>query len=221
MPEPATPLGPEAVGITERTLFLKIWRHPTATLGFILANCPGAYVTQLLVLGGIARAVGRIKPSQVHDASSAGNALLLAALLGGAFGWVTYYFYAWGLSLCGQWMGGRATADTLKTVLAWALVPTIVSLAPMCLVLDISSGDSFRREVIDLPLSNETLLYALSGLELGLAVWTFCIFLSGIRLVQGFAVGRAVLNMVLPGATLVLFVGGIMLLMKALETAVN
>ncbi|WP_223653324.1 Yip1 family protein [Hymenobacter psoromatis] len=219
MPENFINLGPENTRITSRNLFIKLWLHPRATLRFILTNSPNAHVTQLLMLGGVARAVGRIDYEHPRAASSISNALLLAVLVGGLFGWFTYYAYAWGLSLGGQWLGGRATFNMCRTVVAWALVPTIVSLVPMFLVVDIHSTNSFRREVIDLPLSTETLTYLLTAFELILVMWAISILLAGIRLVQGFSMGRAVVCMLLPGVAILLFVGSISLRMRVFEMA--
>ena len=212
MSENVTNSGPENIRINKRNLFINLWLHPKTTLRFILTNCPNAHVTQLLMLGGIARAVGRIDYERPHDASSISSALLLAVLVGGLFGWFTYYAYAWGLSLSGQWLGGRASFNVCKTVIAWALVPTIVSLVPMLLVLDMHGDDSFRREVVRISLSNETLTYLLVILELILAVWAVSILLVGVRLVQGFSMVRAVANILFPGVAILVLIGSISLL---------
>jgi hypothetical protein len=103
-------------------------------------------------------------------------------------------------------------------VVAWALLPTVLSLLPIVLALDIQSENAFRREIIDLPLSLETQLLILAGIQLLLAAWSGAIMLSGVQLVQGFAWGRALLNMLLPGVILLAVVGAAIGLMKLLET---
>jgi len=203
-------------GVRANNVLVKIWLHPRATLRYILVHCPYKHVTQLFLLGGIARAVGRISGQHAADVS---GRVLLAATVGGAFGWLTFWAYAWGLSLTGQWPGGRATTALFRTVVAWALLPTVLSLLPTGLALDIQSENAFRREVLDLPISSETQLLILASIQLLLAAWTVAIMLSGIQLVQGFSWGRAVLNMLLPGGILVAVIGVTLGLMKLLEMA--
>lgn len=197
---------------------LHLWLHPRATLRYLLAHSPNRYVTPLLVLGGVARAVGRIHYNQLLPATVSGQ-LLLAVVVGGGFGWLTLYAYAWGLVVTGRWLGGRAHFEALRLVVAWALLPAVVGLAPALLVLDLHSENAFRREVLDVPLSTDTLTNGLIYLQGVLSAWVVGVMLTGIQLVQGFSLGRAVLNMLLPGGILLLFIGGVMTLQHMLLAA--
>ena len=209
----------EAAGVREDNVLVKLWLHPRATLQFILTHCPDKYVPALLVLGGIVRSLDRAQRTNMGDKMSLPGVLLMAILVGGAFGWLTYYAYAWGLSLTGQWLGGQATTDRFKTVVAWALVPTVLTLIPFALELDMHGENTFRSEVLEvvnLPLSDSFLEMAMLFSNLALTVWSVVIFVIGTRLIQGFGVGRALANMLLPGALLLVGIMGAVGLVKGL-----
>lgn len=211
----------ETVSVSRNNLLLKIWRHPQATLRFILAHCPSKYVTELLVLGGIVRAVDRVQQKGPGH-MSVESALGLAILMGGLTGWITYYFYSWGLEVTGRWLGGRATATTFRTVIAWALVPTCLTLLTTALAYALQ-GDSYFQSAGDLEVTTATgLLVLLLGLlEVVLTVWAVVIFVKGTMLVQQFGAWRAIGNVVLPGAVLLTLLFGFMGLYSLLMSATS
>lgn len=205
--DPAVTPVASAVNITEDKLLVSIWRQPTATLRYILAQCPDKYVTVLLVLGGIARAVGRASQQNMGDRNSTAGILLMAVLMGGLTGWITYYVYAWGMRLAGEWLGGHASSEQLRTVLAWALIPTVVGLVLTIPQAVIFGDDLFRSTPTDTSAFAENARLAFGLAEVVLAVWAVVILVCGLRLVQGFSVGRALANMVLPGLVVVGIIG--------------
>ena len=86
-----------AAGVRDYNLLLKIWVQPQATLRYILAHCSTKYVTLLMLLGGIARTLGRVDPA--HPLPS--SALPVAVAIGSFSGWIFYYIYARGLLIAG------------------------------------------------------------------------------------------------------------------------
>lgn len=209
VPTPDTADDTSAIG--EDSLLGSIWLKPTATLQYILAHCPDKYVTGLLVLGGIARAIDRASQQNSGDKFSTVSLLLLAVTVGGLTGWITYYVYGWGMSATGRWLGGRASSEAFRTVLAWALVPTVVSLALVIPQAVIFGDDLFRSEPVDTSAFAENARLAFGIVEFGLAIWALVILVSGVRLLQGFSIGRALANILLPGlviiGVLLVFVG--------------
>lgn len=211
----------EAAGVRQDNLLVKIWLHPTATLRYILAHCPRSYVTTLLVLGGIARAIDRVQQKGAGHLSVE-SALSIALVMGGLTGWMTYYCYSWGLEWTGRWLGGRADASTFRTVIAWALVPTCLTLLTTGLAYAIQGDGFFRHDYdLDVATAGGLLVALLSLLEIVLAGWAVVIFVKGTMLVQQFSAWRAIGNMVLPGAVLLVLVGGFMGLYGLLEFATS
>jgi hypothetical protein len=84
--------------IVEENHLLTIWTRPKQTLEYILTYCPDKYVTGLLILGGIARAISRASLKSTGDDMSTVAVLGLCVFMGAAFGWVGFYVYAFFLA---------------------------------------------------------------------------------------------------------------------------
>ncbi|RZL13325.1 MAG: hypothetical protein EOO62_08440 [Hymenobacter sp.] len=191
---------PNNGGVNRTNLFRKIWTKPQATLTYILANRVDEHVSMLFVLGGITRAVGRAITQYPTNKMGGALTLILAIVGGSISGMITYTGYAWGMSLIGGWLGGKASSGQLKTVLGWALLPTIATLLLLIPTLAALSG-----EIPGLagPLLFGPLAMACALLQIGLGVWSTIILLTGVALVQEFTIGRSLANVLLPGVVLV------------------
>jgi hypothetical protein len=192
--------------VTENNLLLKIWTAPQDTLSFILEKCPDKHLTPLLILGGMVRALDRVVSQHAHDKGGTADGLMMGIVFGTLSGWLTYYCYAWGLSLTGNWLGGKATTDQLRTVLAWALIPSIASLVLLMPQVEILGDNSFRTEYASYFAEGSIVLLFCQLLQLVLSIWSVGILIRGIALVQGFGFGKSVLNMLLPGTLIIFFI---------------
>ena len=190
-------------GVNEHNLLRKIWTVPQATLSFILAKCPDKHLPVLLILGGAVRALDRVVRQHDTGKQVVVNGITIGVILGTLSSWLTYYCYAWGLSLTGSWFGGRATTDQLRTILAWALVPSVASFALLLPQVAMLEDDSFRREYGAYFVEGSSVLMLCWIGQLVLSIWSVIILLKGIALVQGFELGKSILNMLLPGMLIV------------------
>lgn len=190
---------PESTSINEENLLTKIWFSPTATLTYILKNCPQKYVLVLFALGGIVRSVERGIDKEMGEKMSTFGVLGFAFVLGGLFGWITYYLYAWAISVSGNWMSGQAEPAALRTVIAWALVPTVCSLTLLIPQLFLFGDDLFRADALDMTFETSSLHFFFAILKISLSIWSVVILVKGISLVQNFGIGKSILNMMFPG----------------------
>ncbi len=193
----------DSAEVNEHNLLFKIWTVPQATLSFILAKCSDRHLTVLLILGGAVRALDRVVGRHGAGKQVAANGITIGIIFGTLSGWLTYYCYAWGLSLTGRWLGGRATTDQLRTVLAWALVPSVASLALLLPQVAVLEDDSFRHVYGAYFMDGSSVLLLCQIGQLILSIWSVIILLKGIALVQGFGMGKSILNMLLPGTLIV------------------
>lgn len=185
--------------ITERNLISKIWFQPTETLNFIINNCPEKYVTILIVLGGLVNALDKAFTRNSNSDKSLIEVLPIAIIIGLLFGWITYYIYAYALSIVGEWIGGKSQPKDFRTIIGWALVPlisTLILLIPQIFIF----GDDLLLEDYD----NENIILTMIYLgfiiiEFVLAIWSLVIFVKGIMIIQEFRIGKAILNMIMPG----------------------
>lgn len=199
----------DAVHIKEEELLKTIWLQPAATLSYVLKHCPEKYMTLFFILGGIAAAIDRAANKNLGENLSL-IAVLSTAIIGGAlFGWLTYYLYAWTLSVTGKWLDGTAEPAPFRTLLVWALVPRIAILALLPFQILVFGEDLFRS-TLEFDYSISGLLLIFFGiLELVLIIWSMVILVAGIRLIQDFSTGRAILNMTAP---LLVFIGLILVI---------
>ena len=218
--EPRPPL-PDGIAtpddISEDTLLANIWLKPTATLRFILTYCPDKYVTGLLMLGGIARSLDRASQHDYGDRTSTLTLLLTAIFVGGLTGWISYYVYGWSMSVTGRWLGGRASSEQFRTVVAWSLVPTVVALALIIPQAVIFGDDLFRSEPRDTSAFAENARVAFGLVDAVMAIWTLVILVCGVRHLQGFSVGRTLANILLPAVVIIGIVLGFAGLFKAFQ----
>jgi hypothetical protein len=184
--------------IVESNLVFKIWTHPKQTLDYILKNCPGKNLTILFILAGISRAIDRAVSHHNGDKMSTVAVLTVAILGGGLLGWISYFFYAWLLSVTGKWIKGNATSENFRTILAWASIPLIASLLLLIPELMLVGGDIFRSEMAEISFPVSIVLMIFWYIEISLAIWGLIILVEGISLVQNFKTGKAILNAVLP-----------------------
>jgi len=193
-------------GITKPRLLVSIWRNPQDTLAFILAKCPDEYVSALFLLGGVARAVERAIVQHQKDKLDAGSILLLAVVMGGISGWIISSLYTWVLAIVGRWLGGAAGSERFKTVVAWAQVPVAAGLLLLWPALVFLKDVSFLKLRLAYPLLTSSVLPVLFVAKLVLGSWSVAILLQGTTLVQGFSMGRALINILLPGVLVAAFI---------------
>ncbi|RYU80719.1 Yip1 family protein [Hymenobacter persicinus] len=192
-----------------------IWFQPRRTLESILLYHPDKYVPVLLCLGGIARAVDRASQQNAGDKMGTVAVLLLTFVVGGLTGWIFYYFYAWMLSLTGRWLNGTAGSETFRTVLAWSLVPTVVSLALLLPEVLLFGDELFKSTPADISFSDSVIWIVISLIQLTLGIWSLVILVHGISLVQHFTAGRAILNLILPVAVILVPIVLLILLVQS------
>ena len=194
----------EDTEITDKNLFIKIWTKPTKTLTYILDKCPTKHVTLLLILAGITNSIDNAISRGTGDSMSITTVLISAVIIGGLFGWLGYYIYAWALSATGRWLKGKAINAEFRTIIAWSSVPAICSLVLLIPQLLLYGDELFKSEPM---LDTEILYYTMIGfgiIEFCIAIWSIVIMVKGIMIVQDFGIGKSILNMFLPGLILII-----------------
>lgn len=192
--------------IDEKSLFFSIWLKPTNTLKHILSNYPEKYVTILIVLGSIIKALDKASTKDMGDRLETPYIIIMAIIAGALFGWISYYISAWAMSEAGIWLGGKAKPTQFRTVLAWASVPLIASGFLLILELFFFGDDVFKSEIQNIDSSTPYLWVFFGILELILGIWALVILVKGISLIQDFKTGKAILNMIFPGIIVILII---------------
>lgn len=188
--------------IDGKRLLANIWFRPSATLKFILSNCPDKYVLGLIVLGGITRSVSRaFAQNGVHPSDSK---IIAAITIGALSGWITTYCYTVALSAVGRLLGGNADSSQFRTVVAWAMVPSIGGLGLLALRYNLLRPDLINPATIAPYWTYIESIISFASILL--IFWTVIIFLKGTSILQGFGLAKSFINMLLPGAVILVLI---------------
>ncbi|MAW93625.1 MULTISPECIES: Yip1 family protein [unclassified Leeuwenhoekiella] len=191
---------------TDRELFTKIWIHPRKVFRFIEAKKYDKFVYILLVLAGIVRGFDRAIDKNLGDKFSLIAILGLGIIVGGLFGWISYYIYAALLSWTGKWIGGRTDTRALLRVLAYGSIPSIIALIFFIPQIGIYGIELFREngDLIEGTLIENMAFWGAVFLEMILAIWTLVLIIIGTAEVQNISIANAILNLLLPIIVIVL-----------------
>lgn len=202
--------------INASNLWKNILFHPTATFKYIFENQPKKSVFIFFVFGGMASGVGRLLDRNSLDGSDDLPQLLIVLLISGALGWISYYLVAYFLSIAGDILKGKASVEEFRTVIAWALVPTIFSLAlviPQYLIYGGGSNNSVWENGFSIDNTGLILLFLIAAI---LKIWMVFILVKGVVFIQKFSIGKALMNVVLPFVIVALFIFGLLAIIGAL-----
>ena len=189
-------LEPENSDINENNLLITIWHKPSATLRFILENCPEKYVFGLLLISSMVSSIGR---SYLGDAPlSFIGMFFFSMIFGGAIGLALLLIFAWAMSITGRMLGGEADALEFRTILAWSSVPQIATIVLTIPTLIIYGRGIFSFEIFGGYLTGWVFLIIVSLIQIALWVWSMVILVKGIMIIQKFGVGIAIVNLLLP-----------------------
>ena len=180
-----------------RSPLRSIWFNPSQTIARIAHENPGYRLYSLPILAGFA-----VWPTSAlfsTDDSVMASGLVLSTLLtfGPVFEVLQLLVGAYLIRVTGAWLGGKAGVASIQTAIAWGNVP-IVALAILGILL--MTFAAFYSEVSGAPLSaNQSALVSGIGffflaLQIAVVAWSVGIFWRGLAIVQGYSVGRAILN---------------------------
>jgi hypothetical protein len=192
-------------------IFLKIWTSPKKIFKFIDDYKYDNHVVLLLVLSGIARTFDRAATKNMGDTFSLWGVILFCIIVGGLFGWISYYVYAALISWTGKWFNGRSDTQGILRVMAYALFPSILALVLLLPQIAIYGNGIFQSsgDVTSAGTFENVFFYSSLLLEFGLSVWTIVLCIIGVSVVQKFSIGKTILNLFLPA---ILFVSIVFIL---------
>jgi hypothetical protein len=191
--------------------------QPKETFKYIFEHISKESVFIFFVLAGIAKAVDRLLDKELVNNPFDVGQLAIRIILGGALGWISYYIIAWFLEFAGGLLKGKATLSQYKRVLAWSLVPVIISLfilIPQYFIYGAGSNNAVWETGFSM---SSTGLVIFTVLTFILDLWALVILVIGVAFIQNFSIGRAILNIVLP----ILVIGGALLGFIALIALLN
>ncbi len=189
------------------TSLFSIWIRPRDTLRQIIETDPEYAVIFLAMLGGFFHVLSIASENSLGDAVSFPIILMMAATVGPIGGILFLYLMGLLVSWTGGWLGGEGSSQQVRAALAWGSVPSLwVGLLWVPAVL-IFGMDLFATETPVIESGGPLLAFLLLGmavLHLVGGIWGFVATLKCVGEAHCFSAWRALLNLFIASAMLVL-----------------
>ncbi|HEX8270607.1 MAG TPA: Yip1 family protein [Flavobacterium sp.] len=184
----------------EDNLLVKIWTEPRDVFRFVHKYNYDKYVIGLLLLAGISRAFDQAVQKDLGNTQSLQSIIIMCVTFGGLFGWIGYYLYAVLISWTGKLLDGKSSSRSILRILAYALIPSIVALALLIPQLAVYGAEVFREDghITTASWIGNAIFYTAVIGELTLGVWSLVLCVIGISEIQNFSIGKAIVNLLLP-----------------------
>jgi len=186
--------------IEPKEIFYKLFTSPKEAFKFINNYKYDKHVTLLLLLAGVVRAFDRATDKNMGDNFPLWGVIAFCIIIGGVFGWITYYIYAALISWTGKHLEGKADTQSVLRVLAYGLFPSVFILILLVPEIAIYGNSMFQSDngISNSGLINNIIYYGLLIGNLALGIWSFGLCVVGISEIQRFSFWKALLNLVLP-----------------------
>ena len=184
---------------TDQEIFTKIWTRPRAVLKFINEFKYDKFLYPLLAVIGITNSLDRAVERGLGHTFGLPSILFICLFLGGLLGWISYYIGAALISWTGKALDGEANTWTIFRVTAYASIPAIIVLILYTIQIICWGHDVFKinSDYSIGFISHDVMFLVIAILELGLGIYGLVLTIIGISEVQKFGIGKAILNVLL------------------------
>lgn len=186
--------------IEPKEIFYKLLASPRDAFKFINDYKFDKHVTILLCMAGIVQAFDKATSKNLGDSFSLPGLIAFCIIIGGLFGWITYYIYSALISWTGKWLEGRADTQSILRILAYSLFPSLFILILLIPQIAIYGNGMFQSDYdpSNSGLINNIVYFGLLLIGAVLGIWSFVLSVIGISEVQKFSIWKALLNLLLP-----------------------
>jgi hypothetical protein len=185
--------------------WLSMWTRPRETVRQLLRTSPAWVILLLAALAGVGQVLDNASFRNLGDSYPAGMIVVLAVLLGPAFGIIGLYIGGVLVAWTGHWIGGTAPARDVRTAMAWAGLPLVAGLVVWVFDLALFGSEMFTSYTPRLEASlGLALLMLVSGVvSLVLGVWAMVLLCKSVGEVHGFSAWKGLGAMLLAGLVVV------------------
>lgn len=186
--------------LSDKEIFTKIWTEPRRVLKYINETKYEKYFYILLFLAGVSGAFDKAVNKNMGENVSLLGIVAGCVILGGFLGWLSYYIYAALLSWTGKWLDGKGDTDSIYRVLAYAMIPSAISLVFLVRQIAVYGIDLFIKDgdLVNAGIVGNIVFWGSILLEIILGIFTIIFSVIGLSEVQKISVWKAILNLVLP-----------------------
>ena len=187
--------------------FKTIWTRPRATVRKIVSVDPTLHVVVLVCLNGIGSCLDRASLQNSGNTMPLSATIVLAIVFGPLAGLFGLWLFSHLVVITGGLLGGFGNRAYVKTALAWATVPSLVTLALWVPYLILLREEMFTGETpdFDSKLYVAVPIMALMVMEFILGFWEIVLVCNTVAEVQGYrSAWQGLLNLILAGLLLML-----------------
>lgn len=179
-----------------------MWIRPSGTVGHLVQNRPGHRVLFLAALAGMSGTLLGAWMQNLGDSLSVQLVILNAVLVGSLWGIALLYLGGLLVAWTGKWLDGRGDGREIRTALAWGSLPAVSALA-LWIVAPLFLGDALFTSG-GAGTTGAGWALVTFALALGaLSIWSLVLTVSAVGRVQGFSAWKALGNLGLATAFLV------------------
>lgn len=186
--------------------WLSMWTHPKTTIRTIVDYNPNY---RLFVLSAIYGFISLISSSQSFALGLSVNfflLMLLCLIISPFWGYLIFSVSSFFIHITGKWLKGKAEYKEVRASIAWSNVPMIGNIILWAILFIV-----FRQDVLkdfpgsfEITLAQRGVLFTVFLCQLILSIWIIVLYVNSLSEVQGFSIGKAVLNIIF---ALILFIG--------------
>ncbi len=186
--------------LSDKEIFTKIWTEPRRVLKHINETKYEKYFYILLFLAGVSGAFDKAVNKNMGENVSLLGIVAGCFILGGFLGWLSYYIYAALLNWTGKWLDGKGDTDSIYRILAYAMIPSAISLIFLVPQIVVYGIDLFVKDgdLVNAGILGNIVFWGSILLEIILGIFTIIFSVIGLSEVQKISVWKAILNLVLP-----------------------
>lgn len=190
----------ETIQLTDKDVFTKIWTSPRMVFRFIVDNEYENYMYVILFLAGVMSALDRASSRNMGDQIPLVFLLFGSIIVGGTFGWLTFYIYSALLSWTGTLLKGAADTRTLFRMFTYSIIPSVLTLLLIVIQIILFGNGIFRSDFNFLEMSFPVILFfaIVFFIESVLCIWSIILLVIGISEVQHFSIGKSIVSLLIP-----------------------
>lgn len=194
--------------ITQRNPWLSIWTEPRKTIRSLIDTNPKRGYLLLCAVYGLPLAFNLVQSFGLTSIIPLW-AIIIGSLVACTFlGMVGISISAWLVHFTGKWIGGKGSFQTVRAAIAWSNVPNIVSIIMWIILFGIFGAQILNKNFSEGKFVGYQAgtLFLVMLIESIVSIWGLIILLNGLKEVQGFSIWRALLNLAIPFALVVVIV---------------
>lgn len=185
-----------------------IWTHPRETIRNIVRFNPKYRFIILSFLYGLPMLFYWAQTFSLGQSTSAMGIVIGAVVLATFAGMLTMTIMSGLILWTGKWIGGKSTYYPIRATLAWSSIPNIFEIIIWAILIYFFREGLFLNDFPQEGLSSGLLFFTfgLLMIQFALIIWSLIILVKGLGEVQKFSAWKALLNVVIAGAILGIFV---------------